>query len=90
MTFQTLGYFLVVYEERSITEAAKRLFISQQSLSVHIQRLEETCGTKLFVRRPVFAPTYAGDRLAVTAREILRLKKEILAELKEIDAGQKG
>lgn len=90
MTFQTLGYFLVVYEERSITEAAKRLFISQQSLSVHIQRLEETCGTKLFIRRPVFAPTYAGDRLAVTAREILRLKKEILAEIKEIDAGQKG
>lgn len=90
MTFQSLSYFLVVYEERSITEAAKRLFISQQSLSVHIQRLEETCGTKLFNRRPVFTPTYAGDRLAVAAREILRLKKEILAEVKEIDAGQKG
>ncbi|MBQ7796777.1 MAG: LysR family transcriptional regulator [Lachnospiraceae bacterium] len=90
MTFQSLSYFLVVYEERSITEAAKRLFISQQSLSVHIQRLEETCGTKLFIRRPVFRPTYAGDRLAVAAREILRVKKEILAEIKEIDAGQKG
>lgn len=90
MTFQSLSYFLVVYEERSITEAAKRLFISQQSLSVHIQRLEETCGAKLFNRRPVFTPTYAGDRLAVVAREILRLKKEVLAEIKEIDAGQKG
>lgn len=90
MTFQSLSYFLVVYEERSITEAAKRLFISQQSLSVHIQHLEETCGAKLFIRRPVFTPTYAGDRLAAVAREILRLKKEVLAEIKEIDAGQKG
>lgn len=90
MTFQSLEYFLVVYEEGSITVAAKRLFISQQSLSAQIQRLEEACGTELFVRRPVFKPTFAGEKLAKTAREILRLKKEVLTELEEIEDGQKG
>lgn len=90
MTFQELSYFLAVYEERSITAAARRLFISQQSLSAHIQHLEEDCGTALFVRRPVFSSTYAGDRLAEIAREILRLKKEVLAEIQEIEAGRRG
>lgn len=90
MTFQELSYFLVVYEERSITAAARRLFISQQSLSAHIQHLEENCGTVLFIRRPVFSPTYAGNRLAETAKEILRLKKEVLAEIREIEAGRRG
>ncbi|MCI8914561.1 LysR family transcriptional regulator [Pseudoflavonifractor sp. 60] len=90
MTFQSLQYFLTVYEEHSITAAARRLFISQQSLSVHIHKLEQTCGTALFTRYPILTPTYAGDRLAETACEILRLKKEILAELKEIEEGQIG
>lgn len=90
MTFQALYYFLTVYEECSITTAARRLFISQQCLSMHIQKLERICGTELFIRRPVFKATYAGDRLAAAARDILRIKKEILTELKEIRSGQTG
>ena len=40
MNFRTLQYFLTVAEERSITRAAKKLYISQQSLSSHIAKLE--------------------------------------------------
>ena len=40
MNFLNLYYFRVAAEELSFTNAAKRLFISQQSLSNHISRLE--------------------------------------------------
>ena len=90
MNFQSLEYFLVVYEERSVSKAARRLFVSQQSLSARLLRLEEQCGTPLFSRRPVFQPTYAGDRLAETAREILRLRRDVLSELREIGNGKRG
>ena len=57
MNFLNLQYFCVAAEELSFTKAAKRLFISQQSLSSHISRLEEEFGVVLFNRtQPV---TYA-------------------------------
>ena len=52
MNFLHLKYFLLVAEELNITRAAERLYISQQSLSNHIQRLEQYYGTKLFYRKP--------------------------------------
>ena len=41
MNFLNLEYFLVAAEELNFTRAAKRLYISQQSLSNHIAKLEE-------------------------------------------------
>lgn len=43
-------YFLTVAQERNISRAAQRLFISQPSLSQHIAKLEEAFETKLFDR----------------------------------------
>lgn len=43
--------FLAVFEERSITSVAQRLFVSQQTLSVTIKQLEEEVGVRLFVRQ---------------------------------------
>ena len=39
--FLNLEYFLVAAEELNFTRAAKRLYISQQSLSNHISNLEK-------------------------------------------------
>ena len=52
MNFLTLYYFLVVCDEMNITKAAEKLYISQQSLSNHIQTLEKFVGTPLFPRTP--------------------------------------
>ena len=46
-------YFLVVAKELSFTKAAEKLFISQQSLSAHVQRLEQYYGVELFQRKPL-------------------------------------
>ncbi|MCI8454933.1 MAG: LysR family transcriptional regulator [Lachnospiraceae bacterium] len=90
MTNQSLSYFLAVYEERSITRAAKKLYVSQQNLSAHIQRLEEECGCPLFRRRPSFVPTLAAERLEKTARRILRMQKEVLSEIQDIASQKRG
>ena len=52
MDVRHLKAFLAVFEERNITSAAQRLFISQPTLSVTIKQLEEEMGVALFVRQP--------------------------------------
>jgi DNA-binding transcriptional LysR family regulator len=52
MGIRHLKAFLAVFEERNITLAAQRLFISQPTLSVTIRQLEEEMGATLFVRQP--------------------------------------
>ena len=54
------GYFLLIAEELNISRAAKRAFISQQSLSKYLKHLEDSYGTALFTRKPEFALTPAG------------------------------
>ena len=39
------GYFLLIAEELNISRAAKRAFISQQSLSKYLKHLEDSYGT---------------------------------------------
>ena len=48
MNQRSLLYFLTTAEERNMTQAAKKLFISQQTLSSAIQRLEKEYHTQFF------------------------------------------
>ena len=78
MNFRNLQYFLAATEEKNFTHAARRLYISQQSLSGHVAKLEEELGVPLFERGPELKLTYAGERLALIARQICSLEQEIL------------
>lgn len=90
MNFLNLQYFLVAAEELNITRAAERLYISQQSLSNHILRLEKQYGVELFNRTPSLSLTYAGTRLVKMAARILDLEKQILNEMEDINNQRKG
>ncbi|MBQ5405330.1 MAG: LysR family transcriptional regulator [Oscillospiraceae bacterium] len=90
MNFRNLQYFLAVAEERNITHAANRLFISQQSLSGHIAKLEEELGVPLFSRGQELTPTYAGERLMLIAKRICALEREIYRETDEIRDRRRG
>ena len=78
-TLRQYEYLIAVAELRSLTEAARRLNVSQPSLSVAITRIEERLGTRLFLRRkgaPVEI-TPQGHRLLGRIRELLLLAEGI-------------
>ena len=91
INFLNLEYFVVAAEELNFTKAAKRLFISQQSLSNHIANMEREFGVSLFNRTTPLTLTYAGQRLLVRARRLLTYKDETyheLADIKDFTVGQ--
>lgn len=84
MNFLNLEYFIVAAEEMNFTRAAKRLYISQQSLSNHIAKLEEHFGVQLFDRGVPLTLTAAGQSLYNNAQVILDAKKQTELELQDI------
>lgn len=81
-----LKYFLTVAEEMNISRAAKRLYISQQCLSRHIQKLEERYRVTLFIRRPRLTLTPAGEEMLATVRRIHALEERLENDL-ELQTG---
>ncbi len=67
-----LKYFLKVYKTRSITKAAKELFISPQGLSKTISALEDELGVPLFLHKcNRISPTKNAVKLVAHAKNIL-------------------
>ncbi len=90
INFLNLEYFLAAVEESNITRAARRLGISQQSLSSHIANLEKEFGIELFHRTSPLTLTYAGKVLSRQARQILQLREETYQEIADIKDFSKG
>ncbi len=90
MNLQSLYYFSELAKTLHMTQTAERLFISQQNLSNHIQRLENYYGVKLFERKPRLQLTYAGEQVLEFAnminRESINLTN-ILSEIKNEATG---
>ncbi len=81
MNFLSLQYFLSVAQHRSFKVAAEHLFMTQQSLSEHIRRLEEEVGLMLFERTRPLRLTPAGERMVEGAQEILDAKQRLDLQL---------
>ena len=92
MTFVQLQYIVAVDTYRHFALAASHCFVSQPTLSMQIQKLEEELGLKIFDRgkQPVI-PTEAGSEIIDQARKILseqRVINEIVQNKKGILTGQ--
>lgn len=90
MNFSNLEYFVTVAKELNITKAAERLYISQQSLSNQMKKLENELNVQLFTRSPSLALTYAGYRLLKHAQSILDLHSQMLSEIEDIKENKRG
>jgi DNA-binding transcriptional LysR family regulator len=67
-----LEYFLAVADNRSFTEAAKKMHVVQSGVSATIKALERELGAELFVRGPARVTlTPAGEELRPRARQTL-------------------
>lgn len=73
MTIQQLKYIVSVVENGTITEAAKKLYISQPSLSNAIKDIEEEVGITIFIRsRAGIVVTPEGMEFIGYARQVLQ------------------
>ncbi len=90
LNFLNFEYFLVLAEEKNFTRAAKKLFISQQSLSGHISSLEEELGVLLFERTVPLKLTYAGRVFREYAAAFLSERDEMLKEIGDIKDYTRG
>ena len=84
MNLLSLYYFVELAKELHVTNTAQKLYISQQNLSQHIQRLEQYYGVPLFHRKPKLALTYAGEQLYAVAVRILAEEHEFQNRLADI------
>lgn len=84
-----LIYFMEIAHQGNLTHAASRLGVSQPSLTLAMQRLEQTVGVGLFIRsRQGVKLTKAGDRLLLGTRQLLGqwedLRQDAMQSMNEI------
>ncbi len=90
MNTEALQYFISVYEKKSVSSAAKDLFITPQGLSKTIKQLEMELEAELFFRGPKgMEATEYGELLYARARHICYLMEDIKKEFSIIN-GNKG
>ncbi|MBQ7534019.1 MAG: LysR family transcriptional regulator [Stomatobaculum sp.] len=87
--FNNYQYFLALAEEKNLSRAAERLFVSHQRLSQYLKSLENEYGTELFTRRP-FELTDAGNMLLESLREVERIDQDFHSCLSDFNAGRRG
>lgn len=91
MDFREMLYISTVADCRSITAAARKLYISQPSLSHIVSKVEQNVGVKLFDRgTSPLTITYAGEKYVETARKILLMSDNLRKELIDAGLGEKG
>lgn len=78
MNIQNLKYALEINRKKSISKAAKSLYVAQPNLSKSIKELEASCGIKIFKRssRGVEA-TKEGQEFLIEAEGIIRKLDEL-------------
>lgn len=84
MNFLNIKYFMAIAEEQSISAAARKLFVSQQSLSEHLKKLEGEIGVPLFNRESPLSLTVAGECFFEGSKELLSAYDRMLANIDNV------
>ena len=85
MDLRRIENIIRIAEEKNITRAADKLFISQPALNLQLLNLEKELGTKLFYRRGnEWSITEAGRIYVDTARKMIAMKKDCYSRISDI------
>jgi DNA-binding transcriptional LysR family regulator len=91
MNFTNISYFLVIAEEGSVSSAARKLFVSQQSLSEQLKKMENEIGTPLFQRgNHHLTLTPAGECFYYSCKGITDMYNSVLTDIKDITENRKS
>jgi LysR family hydrogen peroxide-inducible transcriptional activator len=78
MTLQQLEYIVSLDTHRHFVTAANHCFVTQPTLTLQIQKLEDEMGTLIFDRsRHPIVPTPTGEMIIAKARQILRESNQL-------------
>lgn len=90
MDTKDIRSFRLVYEERSINQAAKQLFITPQGLSRIIHKLEEELQIVLFERtKGGMIPTECGDYFYAQSQKLLYQLEDMKYHLQKMNSRQR-
>ena len=84
MDIRQLSYFVAVYEQGSVSAAARQCCVAQPSLSAALRQLEQELGVTLFIRLPKgVTPTEDGEKLYGHAGRLLSQVQSLKASFTE-------
>lgn len=91
MNFKQAYYIRTIVQEGSISAAARKLYVSQPSLSQMVRQVESEYGVTLFDRSvSPLRLTFAGERYLEAANQILAVNERMENELREIREENSG
>ena len=90
MDLHLLENIVAIADERSITRAAEKRFVTQSALNQQLQKLEEELGTPLFKRGRQISLTLAGETFATSGRELIGQYADLLADMENITQRRKS
>jgi LysR family hydrogen peroxide-inducible transcriptional activator len=92
MTLVQLEYIVALDTYRSFGVAAEKCFVTQPTMSMQVQKLEDELGVKLFDRsKQPITPTESGIEILEQSRNILKESyklKELISNQKSIVSGE--
>lgn len=91
MLFQGMHYIYAVYEEKSFSRAAEKLFISQPSLSANVKRIEDRIGFPIFDRsaKPLKLTPF-GEQYIRGIEKIMETEQEFSAFVNDVTGLKTG
>ena len=91
MDFKQLEAFVYVVKLKSFSKAAQRIYLTQPTISAHINSLEKELDTKLIERGTKYVyPTKPGRILYQYAFKILNLREDAVCSVKNYNKELKG
>lgn len=84
LNFLNLEYFIALIYAGNISRAAAQLYVSQQTLSENLSKLERELGTTLFLRGRQIILTEAGERFFSFARTVLNERDSMRTDMSKI------
>jgi len=90
MDLVSLYYFQELSKDLNMTRTAQRLYISQQTLSNHIHRLEQHYGCPLLYRKPTLSLTCAGEFVLSFAQVVGKEERNLEDILSDIEQQERG
>ena len=82
MQLNSINYFVTIAQEKSISKAADKLFVSQPALSLYMKKIESELNTPLFVHgNRNFELTQAGEIFFQEGQVILQLYEQMMRRI---------